>query len=137
MTVNVNETEAKYDAPAGAGLPRLDGLPQVAATSGPEQQRLDAEYYDTDDLRLLRAGITLRQRSGGNDSGWHLKLPLGHGTRREIRRPRRGKARTVPTELACLVRARTRGAPLRPVAQVTTIRQRLPRVQEAGRTPAR
>jgi CHAD domain-containing protein len=136
MTVNVNETETKYDAPAGAGLPRLDGLPQVAATSGPEQQRLEAEYYDTDDLRLLRAGITLRQRSGGNDAGWHLKLPLGHDARREIRRPLSGDARTVPTELACLVRARTRGAPLRPVARMTTIRQRLILVDDAGKSLA-
>jgi hypothetical protein len=32
MPVNVNETEAKYDAPAGAGLPGLDRLPRVAGT---------------------------------------------------------------------------------------------------------
>jgi len=136
MAVNANETEAKYDAPAGAGLPRLDRLPQVAAASGPEQQRLDAEYYDTDDLRLLRAGITLRQRSGGNDAGWHLKLPLGHGTRREIRRPLNGDSRSVPAELAGLVRAHTRGAPLRPVARLTTIRQRLILLDDAGRSLA-
>ena len=24
-----------------------------------------------DDLRLIRAGITLRRRSGGHDDGWH------------------------------------------------------------------
>jgi CHAD domain-containing protein len=115
MAVNVNETETKYDAPAGARLPSLDQLPQVAAVSGPEQQRLEAEYYDTDDLRLLRAGITLRQRSGGDDAGWHLKLPLGHSTRREIRRPLNDNVRGVPAELASLVRVHTRGAPLRPV----------------------
>ena len=80
MAVNVNETEAKYDAPAGAGLPRPDRLPQVAAASRPEQQRLDAEYYDTDDLRLLRAGITLRQRSSGNDAGWHLSGSIASAT---------------------------------------------------------
>jgi CHAD domain-containing protein len=136
MVVNVTETETKYDAPAGAGLPRLDGLPQVAATSGPEQQRLEAEYYDTDDLRLLRAGITLRQRSGGDDAGWHLKLPLGRGTRREIRRPLDGAARTVPAELAGLVRAHTRGAPLRPVARLTTMRQRLVLLDDAGKSLA-
>jgi hypothetical protein len=33
MAVNVNETEIKYDAPAGAAMPRLDRLPQVAGTS--------------------------------------------------------------------------------------------------------
>lgn len=136
MAVNVNETETKYDAPPGAGLPRLDRLPRVATTSGPEQQRLEAEYYDTDDLRLLRAGITLRQRSGGDDAGWHLKLPLGHGTRREIRRPLNGDARAVPADLAGLVRARVRGASLRPVARLTTIRQRLILLDDAGQSLA-
>ena len=57
--------------------PSLDRLPRVAAASVPQEQRLEAEYYDTDDLRLIRAGITLRRRSGGDDAGWHLKLPLG------------------------------------------------------------
>jgi CHAD domain-containing protein len=136
MAANVNETEAKYDAPAGAGLPRLDRLPQVAAVSGPEQQRLEAEYYDTDDLRLLRAGITLRQRSGGDDAGWHLKLPLGHSTRREIRRPLNGDVRGVPAELASLVRVHTRGVPLRPVARMTTVRQRLVLLDDAGKSLA-
>src|ERR1700723_2328951 len=50
-------------------------LPRVASVSEPELQTLTAEYYDTDDLRLLRAGITLRRREGGSDAGWHLKLP--------------------------------------------------------------
>ena len=136
MAVNVNETETKYDAPAGAGLPRLDRLPRVAAASGPEQQRLEADYYDTDDLRLLRAGITLRQRSGGDDAGWHLKLPLGHGTRREIRRPLGAAARGVPGELAGLVRVHTRGAPLRPVARMTTTRQRVVLLDDAGKSLA-
>jgi len=85
MAVNVNETEIKYDAPAWAALPRLDDLPQVARTSGPDEEQLRADYYDTDDLRLIRAGITLRQRRGGDDTGWHLKLPVGGDTRREIR----------------------------------------------------
>lgn len=60
----MNETEAKYDAPEGTALPHLDALPQVAGTSGP----LEAEYYDTADLRLMRAGITLRRRRG-HDQG--------------------------------------------------------------------
>ena len=136
MAVNLNETETKYDAPAGAGLPRLDRLPRVAAASGPAQQRLEADYYDTDDLRLLRAGITLRQRSGGDDAGWHLKLPLGHGTRREIRRPLGAAARGVPGELAGLVRVHTRGAPLRPVARMTTTRQLVVLLDDAGKSLA-
>jgi CHAD domain-containing protein len=131
MAAKVRETEIKYDVPAGTGLPDPERLPQVAGTSGPEEQRLEAEYYDTDDLRLLRAGITLRRRSGGDDDGWHLKLPLEESTRDEIQRPL-GTGRQVPGELAGLVRAYTRGAPLRHVATLTTRRRRLILLGEAG-----
>src|SRR5215469_14166560 len=136
MVANLRETETKYDAPAHAALPALEQLPAVAAVRGPEEQRLDAEYYDTDDLRLIRAGITLRQRSGGDDAGWHLKLPAGPDTRREIRRPLNGAVRQVPGELAGLVRAHTRGTPLRPVTRMSTIRRRLTLLGEAGESLA-
>ncbi len=132
MAVNVNETETKYDAPHGTDLPDLDQLPDVAATAGPEEQRLEADYYDTGDLRLLRAGVTLRRRSGGHDEGWHLKLPAGGRTRREIRRPPGRAAGQVPGELASLVRAHTRGAPLQPVARLTTTRRLLTLLDKAG-----
>src|SRR5215813_10688553 len=90
MAVSVNETETKYETTADAVLPPLEGLPGVAAIRGPQEQQLDAEYYDTEDLRLLRAGITLRRRTGGSDAGWHLKLPAGSQarfSREEIRLP--------------------------------------------------
>jgi CHAD domain-containing protein len=132
MAVSVNETEVKYDAATGAALPCLDDLPEVADISRPAGEKLQAEYYDTDDLRLIRAGITLRRRRGGDDAGWHLKLPVGADTRREIRLPLGRGGRQVPGELAKLVRVHTRGEPLRPVAQVTTNRQRLVLLGQAG-----
>ena len=135
MSVTARETETKYELPAGAALPQLDELPQVTATSGPDEQQLEAEYYDTDDLRLLRAGITLRRRRGGSDAGWHLKLPEGAGTRREIRLPL-GQRRQVPRELAQLVRVHTRGAELRPVARLTTRRQTLVLLGQGGESLA-
>jgi inorganic triphosphatase YgiF len=137
MAVNMNESETKYDAPAEAALPRLDGLPQVASTSGPDEERLEAEYYDTDDLRLIRAGITLRRRRGGDDAGWHLKLPLGADTRREIRLPLGRAGRRVPGELDELVRVHTRGRPLRPIARITTRRRRLVLLDRAGESLAK
>jgi CHAD domain-containing protein len=113
-------------------MPRLDSLPRVAATSGPQEQTLRADYYDTDDLRLIRNGITLRRRRGGSDAGWHLKLPLGGNTRREIRRPLGRAGQPVPEELARLVRVYTRGRELRPVAKINTRRQVLTLVDAAG-----
>jgi CHAD domain-containing protein len=122
MAVTVTETETKYEAGPETALPRLDRLPNVTEVRGPDEQQLVAEYYDTSDLRLLGAGITLRRRTGGDDAGWHLKLPAAPGSREEIRLPP-GRPGRVPAELADLVRARTRGAALVPVAAITTLRR--------------
>ena len=117
------ETETKYEADASTVLPGLDTLPGVAGTRGPDIVQLEAEYYDTADFRLLRSGITLRRRKGGDDAGWHLKLPAGPASREEIRRPLGRAGRRAPAELTNLVRASTRGRPLEPVASITTLRQ--------------
>jgi CHAD domain-containing protein len=118
----VRETERKYEAddPAVLADPaRLLGLP---AGSGPAELNLDATYFDTADLRLLRAGLTLRRRAGGHDEGWHLKLPAGPDSRDEIRLPLSGAARP-PAELVALTRVHTRGAKLAPVAELRTRRR--------------
>ena len=84
----VRETERKYDLDAGGSaaldaVQAMTGTAGVAACSRPGEQLLDAVYYDTADLRLMRAGVTLRRRTGGEDAGWHLKLPQARkpGTR--------------------------------------------------------
>jgi CHAD domain-containing protein len=132
MATEIMETERKYEAQPGARLPDLGHLPEVAAVAGPEEQVLQAKYFDTDDLRLIRRGITLRRRQGGSDSGWHLKLPAGGDSRREIQLPLGRATRQVPAELAALVRAFARGAALRPVAEISTVRQRLVLLGEGG-----
>jgi CHAD domain-containing protein len=129
MVTEHRETERKYEAGSAAfTLPPLDGLPGVASVSDVEQETLEAEYYDTPDLRLIGAGITLRRRRGGADEGWHLKLPAGQDTRRELRLPLEDGDATIPgdipEELAGLVRAYSRGEPLTPVAHISTVRRR-------------
>ena len=136
MVTNTNETEAKYDAPAEVALPGLSRLPRVAGISGPDEERLEAEYYDTTDLRLMRAEITLRRRSGGHDAGWHLKLPTGPDARREIQLPLSEGRGQVPPELAGLVRVHTRGEPLHPIARLTTRRKRLALLDRTGESLA-
>jgi CHAD domain-containing protein len=119
------EKERKFDGATGADLPALDGLSGVADVSTGAPEDLDAVYYDTDDLRLLSHGVTLRRRTGGHDSGWHLKLPAGPDTRTELQLPlRAGRPGRVPRELALRTRVWTRGAELAPVAHLHTLRHR-------------
>ena len=66
-------------------MPDLGGLPGVAAVAAPEEQELEATYFDTADLTLAKAGISLRRRTGGATPGWHLKLPMKQGRSRGSR----------------------------------------------------
>ena len=117
------ETERKFDAAADFGLPDLAGLDGVAAVTGPQTYRLRAIYFDTADFRLAAAGITLRRRTGGTDAGWHLKLPAGADSRREVHAPLGRGASSVPSRLAELVAGWTGGQPLRPIARLATTRR--------------
>ncbi|MEU4802792.1 CYTH and CHAD domain-containing protein [Actinosynnema sp. NPDC023587] len=133
MSTSVHETERKYEAPTGVALPELADLPGVAAAAGPEEQQLEAVYYDTADLRLARAGLTLRRRVGGDDAGWHLKLPVAEDTREEVRLPAGRAAKHPPKELGSLVQVHARGDALTPVARIRTTRQRWQLVDERGK----
>lgn len=115
------EIERKYDAESDFALPDLTGLPGVSAVSEPQTHLLVANYFDTDDLRLAAHGITLRRRRGGDDAGWHLKMPVGPDSKNELRAAL-GRPQVVPARLAALVAAHTRGATLRPVATLETNR---------------
>ncbi len=119
------EDETKLTAPPGFALPSLDGLTPGTSTSVAPTRQLEAVYFDTDDLRLTRAGASLRHRSDGGGGGWTVKLPdVGAGDalhRREVAFD--GPAGEVPPAAASLVRAFTRGGRLVPVARITTVRR--------------
>ena len=93
-------------------------------------------YFDTPDLRLLRAGVTLRRREGGSDPGWHLKLPVGKDSREELRVPLSQARRTPPAELTALTRVHTRGAEVAPVVRLRTRRRRWRLADDDGRALA-
>lgn len=120
------EIERKFDVDELALLPRLNDLPGVQAIAEPVTHDLAAVYYDTGGLVLSSAQITLRRRTGGDDAGWHLKLPLDAGHRREIHAPfgrhSDSAADAVPESLAKLVRVYVRDAPLVPVVRLHTTR---------------
>ena len=121
MITEHREVEQKFDVPAGFALPDLGGLPGVASVGAPEERRLSAVYHDTADLRLARARVTLRRRTGGPDAGWHLKLPAVDGARRELQAPL-GDPRTPPADLLARVVEALDGAPVAPAAGLETRR---------------
>ncbi|WP_424187402.1 CHAD domain-containing protein [Actinokineospora sp. G85] len=118
----IRETERKFEADADFALPDLAGVGLVTESGSPRRSDLDATYFDTADLRLAKAGITLRRRTGGGDAGWHAKLPVGPDTRDEVHYELGDKDAGVPAELAALVRAYTLDAPLAEVARIVTRR---------------
>ena len=116
------EIERKYAVGAGFVLPDLSAVPGVAAVTGPDVYHLTAVYLDTSGMDLAAARITLRRRTGGTDAGWHLKLPAGTETRREVHAPLGPGGEPVPEELSSMVAEWTRGQPLRPIARLQTTR---------------
>jgi CHAD domain-containing protein len=114
------EIERKFDADPDAPLPDLSG--GAGAVSEAVESQLDATYFDTADAQLARHRITLRRRTGGDDAGWHLKLPAGQDERTEVRLPLGRATRTVPAALVGEVRALVRDRHLVPVAMLHTTR---------------
>src|SRR5579859_824714 len=70
------ERELKLSVWPGFALPDLVGAIDGGSVSPGAENHLDAVYYDTEDLRLLRRGVTLRFRRGEEpDNAWTAKLP--------------------------------------------------------------
>ncbi|HEV7898849.1 MAG TPA: CYTH and CHAD domain-containing protein [Planosporangium sp.] len=117
------EEERKYEVDAAFSLPDLTGcLPGGGRVVPRPPVTLRATYYDTADLRLARAGVSLRHRHG-DDRPWTVKLPTATtGIRHEISRA--GRVGRLPDEFARLLTAYHRGAPLAPSASLRTVRRR-------------
>ena len=73
----MTEVEAKLAAWPGFELPALDDAVPGLVAEANAPVTMEAAYLDAADLRLIRAGISLRHRTGegGADGAWTLKLP--------------------------------------------------------------
>ncbi len=116
------EEERKYEVDAAFVLPDLsECVPDGGRLIVRPPQRLRATYYDTTDLRLARSGASLRYRRG-DDEPWTVKIPTSvPGVRNEISVA--GPPSTIPERLLDLVTSFTRGAPVAPVAVLSTLRR--------------
>jgi len=115
------EIEHKYDVAQDLPWVDLSSVDGVAAVEPAQVVALTGTYYDTPALRLARAGITLRRRTGGSDAGWTMKLPVG-SDREEHGEPLGEDGEPVPAALLDLVRAWARDHEVRPVATLSTAR---------------
>ena len=129
------ETEQKFDGLLPQPL-TPQGLAGVDRVVPGESGVLEARYYDSEDLALLNHGVTLRRREGGDDQGWHLKVPGPHGSRTEFQHPLTDGTATPPPELVRRARVYAKGAELHPVAHVRTYRTRTLLLDARGRTLA-
>lgn len=118
------ELERKFSVPESAPTPCFEHMGEPLARSERlPTQFLEATYFDTPGHDLAANRITLRRRTGGTDSGWHLKLPAAGGAdpgaRTELHAP---LSPELPDELRDTVLAIVRDRPLEPVARISTHR---------------
>ncbi|MBV9823355.1 MAG: CHAD domain-containing protein, partial [Actinobacteria bacterium] len=116
------EIETKFDVAPDFTLGDPAGLAPVGARVDSSTVHLASTYHDTDGQHLLHSNLTLRRRSGDDDTGWHLKVP-GAGFRTELHWPLDGNDRA-PEELRDLIGPFTAGADLRPTVTLRTVRTR-------------
>ncbi|WP_102142735.1 CYTH and CHAD domain-containing protein [Mycobacterium hubeiense] len=121
-TSKYTEVERKFEVVDETVSPSFDGLSAVARVERSPSQQLDAVYFDTPERALAAHHVTLRRRTGGDDAGWHLKLPAGPDARTEIRAPLGDGEEGVPEALRDVVLALVRDRPLVPVARITNHR---------------
>jgi CHAD domain-containing protein len=116
------EKELKLSAPPSLRLPDLDGIADGITAVPREPVTTRATYLDTDDLRLARAGVTLRHRTG---EGWTVKLPADSngGSLVDSELTFSGDVRRPAPDALELVRAFARSAPLAPQARLRTVRR--------------
>jgi CHAD domain-containing protein len=118
------EREQKLEVGPDFHLSTIDLQPDGLRRGEASEARLEATYWDTPDLRLIRWGVSLRHRT---PEGWTLKLPGAPGARMDRDEvTAAGTPRVVPATLSGAVRAYVRGEPLKPIAHLSTWRRRLP-----------
>ncbi len=128
----VIERESKLGVPPGYRLPPLHDVVEGVSPLARPDVVLQATYYDTPDLRLARAGASLRYRS---DDGWTVKLPTegqheGVLHRDELRVE--GPAGSPPALALELVRPFARSMPIGVVSRLRTLRRRVDLFDAAG-----
>lgn len=123
MAINV-EQEVKLRVPRRFDFSSLQSGVNGYTVSPIEARKLSTVYYDTNDLRLVRWGCSLRYRKG---EGWTLKLPTTEDVDwlRRVEHTFPDEGTKPPAQALELVTAFLRGKPVAPVARLRTVRKSL------------
>ncbi len=122
MPADHPEIETTFDVPLSWTVPDLAGVGAVVSVDASIGQRLDAQYFDTADLRLAGARIALWRGTGGVDDGWHVELPASGAGRLELHQPLGRTSRRPPKAVVAPIAGILRGAVPVPGAQLRTRR---------------
>jgi CHAD domain-containing protein len=122
VNLDSTEIERKYDVTLSTALPDLLSIDGVARVEQSQVFALDAVYFDTEAFTLASHHITLRRRTGGDDAGWHLKLPVSQDERSELHEPLGADSESVPRRLREQVAVIVRAQHLTPIMRLTTHR---------------
>lgn len=120
------EIERKFEVDRLTALPRLVGVADVVRSESAGVHQLEAAYFDTEGFALAATGRALRYRSGGHDSGWHVKHRTPAGMR-ETQWPSEGElqgiqALVVPEEVREYLRDAIADDSLHVIATISTQR---------------
>lgn len=131
----MREREIKLTPVPGFRLPALSDVAEGVIARPDEILELDAQYYDTADVRLARSGASLRYR---NPEGWTVKLPTTGVGDLLVRGEHTfaGGRDSPPVAAIDLVRAWVRTASVEPVARLKTRRRRIELVDLDGKRVA-
>jgi CHAD domain-containing protein len=105
------DRELKLEAESGFAMPEFEG-------AVPTSRVFTSIYHDTGDLRLARAGITLRRKLDERSDTWQLRFPRG---KRRVSVDLPG-SETAPAEVLDALLVHTRDLPVNAVATVRTTR---------------
>jgi CHAD domain-containing protein len=113
------EQELTFDVDPSWTLPDLHSAVPDGGRLEMATHELEATYFDTDRSTLRRLGFTMRRRSGGEDAGWHIKIPA-EDARTEVQSKAAGSR--PPAVLTRLVSGVVGGLRVGPVATIRTTR---------------
>ena len=119
--MTILEREMKFRVPRGFDASGLSGPLGELVISDPVSVTLEAVYYDSEDLRLLAGGMSLRYRDG-----WMVKLAQPPDRPDLIQRLEvsiDGEEGEIPTQAYDLIRPALRRASPGPVARLSTERR--------------